>query len=289
MDSEIVLKTASPLSRSIASQPEVTFLIPVGPAREPWCGDALRSAIEQDAVNSQVVAVLDQRTRPPESVGDLAQHPKIRWISNLRSPGVAGALNTGLNAVETEFVARLDCDDQAFRYRAALQIEALARTGCAISCGESISVRGSEACPEQVLGEIVHVTQLSAGSLMFRNSVIHSTVVMRRDHVLRAGGYSENIGKLEDYELWLRLASLGPIAQLATPVGFRRLHPDQHSSHGRTYSDFASLLAPKLKLSKKRYASSVPGLIGHAYFFSEHASRSLKQRAKKAYEVVRRW
>ena len=55
--------------------------------------------------------------------------------------------------------------------------------------------------------------------------VAHPAVMMRRDAVLKAGGYSKAFSAAEDYDLWLRMSDLGyAIANLPQPLLNYRVH-----------------------------------------------------------------
>jgi hypothetical protein len=41
------------------------------------------------------------------------------------------------------------------------------------------------------------------------NPLVHSSVMFRRDRILRYGGYDERVPYAQDYDLWLRLARVG--------------------------------------------------------------------------------
>ena len=55
--------------------------------------------------------------------------------------------------------------------------------------------------------------------------VAHPAVMMRRDAVLKAGGYRKTFSPAEDYDLWLRMSDLGyAIANLPQPLLNYRWH-----------------------------------------------------------------
>jgi hypothetical protein len=55
---------------------------------------------------------------------------------------------------------------------------------------------------------------------------VHSSVIMRREAFEAAGGYRKGLNVAEDYDLWLRLAEVGEIANLPERLIRYRIHGD---------------------------------------------------------------
>jgi hypothetical protein len=60
-------------------------------------------------------------------------------------------------------------------------------------------------------------------ALIRRNPFVHSSVMLRRTLAVQAGGYDPSFAVAQDYDLWLRLAPLTAMANLAEPLVIRRL------------------------------------------------------------------
>jgi hypothetical protein len=54
--------------------------------------------------------------------------------------------------------------------------------------------------------------------------------MLRRELVLRAGGYDETLPVAQDYDLWMRISRLTRLANLAEPLVVRRLLPGRVSA-----------------------------------------------------------
>jgi hypothetical protein len=57
-----------------------------------------------------------------------------------------------------------------------------------------------------------------------RNPFCHPLVMMRRDAVIRAGGYTTDLPAAEDLDLWLKLGELGDVACLLDVLVDYRMH-----------------------------------------------------------------
>ena len=67
-------------------------------------------------------------------------------------------------------------------------------------------------------------------ALIRRNPMVHTSVMMRRDLVLAAGGYDERFAVAQDYDLWMRLARITRFANLPETLVVRRLLPGRVSA-----------------------------------------------------------
>jgi len=73
---------------------------------------------------------------------------------------------------------------------------------------------------------LLSYAELVAGCLIYGNLVgSPSAVLIRRSALLRAGPFSNDLPELLDFDLWLRLAALGPVGYLPEPLSGLRLHP----------------------------------------------------------------
>ena len=85
------------------------------------------------------MVVYDQ-SEPDQS---LAGDPRIRVVANTRTPGLAGARNTGILALDTDLVAFCDDDDEWLPGKLRRQVVALQAVPAAefASCGIVVAYR----------------------------------------------------------------------------------------------------------------------------------------------------
>ena len=94
-----------------------------------------------------------------------------------------------------------------------------------------------------------HIPDLSLDDLFrFRSVPLSSTVTFRRSAVARFG-WNEH-SRLEDYEMYLLLASEGHFRYIARPLGYWRLHP-------RNASKDLPLMLAEVLATQKRVASRI--------------------------------
>ncbi|MGW0228644.1 glycosyltransferase family 2 protein [Actinopolymorpha singaporensis] len=191
---------------------------------------AVRAALGQDYAGPvECVVVFDQT--PPDtslatdrgpgtSTGDLARRParSIRVIGNTRTPGLAGARNSGIDAAAGELVAFCDDDDEWLPDKLRLQVAQLSATGA------DVAVSGIEVHYEDRVITRVPSTADVVAVAIARHRVMeaHPSTVLVRAEALRdrIGLVDEKIpGSYgEDFDWILRAAQSGPIAVVERPL-----------------------------------------------------------------------
>ena len=151
------------------------------------------------------------------------------WWSD-PNDGLVSALNKGLEMARAELIARMDADDVSMPERFALQHARMVQE-------PELAVLGSLMHNMDKEGNIMKLDRYpitpkeTARCMECDCSVPHATVMMRREAVLKAGGYRKAFSHAEDYDLWLRMIDLGyAFASLPQPLYNRRWHGANVSS-----------------------------------------------------------
>ncbi len=170
----------------------------------------------------EIVVVFD-RSQPDHSLAGLATGEghgvDVVVTTNQRSPGLAGARNSGIDRASGAWIAFCDDDDEWLPGKLQSQFEALAASpGCRAACtGILIRYEGADTArmpdPERLTFD---------GFLRDRMTEVHpsSWLVHRRTLVERIGLVDEEIpgSYAEDYDLFLRTARLTGIAVAGQPL-----------------------------------------------------------------------
>lgn len=173
---------------------------------------SLQSVMDQTRMPDEVVIVKDG-TLPRELedvIGQYAiQFPKIvKVVGYPTNKGLGEALNYGMQYVTSPVVVRMDGDDIAVRTRFELQVAFMEAHPDIDVVGSSIAEFDSD--PEQIMRTRnvpeEHEQILNKARLM--NPMNHMTVVLRKESVLKAGGY-QHAPYFEDYDLWIRMLNKG--------------------------------------------------------------------------------
>jgi glycosyltransferase involved in cell wall biosynthesis len=142
---------------------------------------------------------------------------RIQVVANTRTPGLAGARNSGIIALDTDLVAFCDDDDVWLPGKLAAQVEALgaARGAEMGSCGVVIDYGGREIPRLAFVGRVTFEDLIRSRMVMVHSS----TYLARRTALLDAGMVDEGIpgSQGEDWDLALRMARRHPIVNVDRP------------------------------------------------------------------------
>lgn len=132
--------------------------------------------------------------------------------------GPAAARNRGVAAAKGEWIAFLDADDAWFPWRIDTQLAMAQRhPEVACWCGEAVRWQGSAGMPETSLDH-PGIRSLPLAEFGWHNPVATSTVLVRSTTLAEAGGFDQRFRGPEDYDLWLRIAAVAPVASIETPL-----------------------------------------------------------------------
>jgi len=152
-----------------------------------------------------------------------------RLLENVRG-GVSRAMNEGLRAARGDVIAYLHSDDYY------LQPDVLSRVAHLLeSSGRGWLFGRTMALIEGKLHADNYVApRFSYANLLRGNFIPHPATFVRRDLMLKAGGFNTTLKYAMDYDLWLKLARLGDPVQLDEPLAAFREHEGSLSSSSRT-------------------------------------------------------
>lgn len=186
------------------------------------------SSVVSDITAMESAEVVIVRDGPPTDVPEwIASEGTIRIIFTGSRGGAARAINLGVRSSESTYVGRLDADDLWIAGRAQAQIALL-------DADDSITMVAGAGLVIDETGTTLGTYPAPANAdirraLLDRNPIIHSSVMLRRSDWERVGGYDESLIRMQDYDLWLRLAVVGGIGYSTGVVVKYRAHSGQTS------------------------------------------------------------
>lgn len=233
--------TAARTGIGVVPLPRVSVVIPCynyGRFLEACCA----SVLAQEGVDVDVTIFDDASSDDTVEIATrlMADDPRIALVTHSHNLGHIKTFNEALSSATAPFVVKMDADDQ-------LAPGALMRATAVLEAHPSVSfVYGRvETFGEQVPGNLADVVRSwsvwSGSSWLIRrarrghNVIVQPEVVMRRSALERVGGHREEIPESSDFNLWLRLASVGSVARVNGPVqGLYRVH--EHSMRSTIHS-----------------------------------------------------
>ncbi|MFB4311123.1 glycosyltransferase family 2 protein [Actinomadura sp. GTD37] len=183
---------------------------------------ALDAVLAQDYPGALRVAVVYDRAEPDLSLADVpGADGRVTVLANDRAPGLAGARNTGILALDTELVAFCDDDDRWLPEKLSAQAAALAARPDAVlaSCGILVEFRDGGNARLAGAEEVTHADLVRSRMVM-----VHSSTYLARRAALTGpdgiGLVDETIpaGQNEDWDFALRAARRHPIVNVDRPL-----------------------------------------------------------------------
>lgn len=193
---------------------------------------ALNSLLSQTFIDFEVIIINDGSKDNSAELLNTFTDPRFR-VFHQDNIGLAATLNRGLSLAKGSLIARQDQDDLSYPERFAKQVEYMTLNPDCILLGTAAEIWvGGKRSDRNHDHPTDHSTL--AFDLLFNNPFVHSSVMMRRDDVLRIGGYSTDPSRQppEDYELWSRLARVGKVANLKERLLVYREVPTSMSRTG---------------------------------------------------------
>jgi len=193
----------------------------------PHVREAVLSILSQTVTDLELVVVDDDSSDGTPEILESFHDPRLQVLRRARG-GLTSALNAAFRLSRAPLVARLDADDLALPDRLERQLAFL-------STHPAVGLLGTAAREVDASGLDVAIVRPPADdagirrALIRRNPFVHSSVVMRRAAMERAGGYDEAFPVAQDYDLWMRMSRVTRMANLPEPLVVRRLGPGRVS------------------------------------------------------------
>ncbi len=184
-----------------------------------------------------------------DRVSDPSRTIHVRHNSN---NGIAAARNSGLAAARGEFIALLDQDDLWLPRKLEEQLGMLkTRPDCGLCYARHVyfSAAGDHFFVDTVKYPEFHARvsemdpSLVAGKLFMNNFIAAGSVMVRRQILMNAGGFDEDIRDgVDDYDLWLRLCRNVRFAFLDSIQLLSRSHSTNYTERMRSSDDTFAVL-----------------------------------------------
>jgi glycosyltransferase involved in cell wall biosynthesis len=194
--------------------------------------ETLASVLAQDTDAELDVVVVYDRAEPDPGLALLSSPGRrVRVVANSRTPGLAGARNTGVLAVDAELVAFCDDDDTWLPGKLTAQLARAAAEPAAdlVTTAITVAFDGTET------PRLAGTDSVGHGDLLrSRMAMLHSsTFLLRRAALLGGLGLVDEAipgSQNEDWDLLLRASARHPVAHVDQPLVRVRWGASSHFS-----------------------------------------------------------
>jgi glycosyltransferase involved in cell wall biosynthesis len=214
--------------------------------------------LSQVKVDIEVVVIDDGSTDATREVLARFEDERVRVLSLPTSSGVSAARNRGIEDARGAWIAFLDDDDLWAPTKIARQLEAVSSSKRRWAYGGDVTVdaelrvvAGSPPpSPARVMESLARYNAVPAGG---------SNVMVQRRALDEVGPFDPGLSKVEDWDMWIRLAGLGPPAWVKAPVVACRVH---RSNAGRDVA--AMVTEPEVLRSRYGIPVDRPAMLRRA-------------------------
>lgn len=183
--------------------PTVTILMAVYNG-EKHITPTIESILDQSFKDLEFVIVNDGSTDATEKIIKSYKDSRIRFHNNKSNVGQTKSLNIGLRLARGKYIARTDAGDVSLPRRLEKQVAYMEKH-------PEVTVVGTSAFRYNERGKVIDIVHMSNSRkvmlqrIFFASPLVHVSVLMNRETILRLGGYNEDYEILADYELWSKL------------------------------------------------------------------------------------
>lgn len=205
---------------------------------ESYIGNAIESILNQTYTNF-LFYILDDCSRDStyqKAKSYSAIDSRITVWKNSKNIGLAASLNLLLDKVSTEYIARMDSDDESFPDRLARQLLFLEKHQVDM-CGTWMQTMS------RLDGKLLRFPQDNdeiKAYMLFQAPIAHPTLLIR-SNILKNYRYNTDVPHAEDYDLWVRMSPEVTMSNIPEPLYLYRKHRGQVSKeHAQTQWETAS-------------------------------------------------
>lgn len=222
--------------------------------RAEYLREAIQSVMLQTLRPLELVVVDDGSTDGTRDLVTGLRDTRIRYFYQ-KHAGVSAALNRGWSVAEGAWIARLDSDDRwhsGFLEAIVPLLQANPNAALGYARAQWMDISGNPRA--QLLGTREKFPGQTLKSILYGDFIAPMAVVIRRACLERVGGYDESLLANEDWDLWIRLAELGPFVYVDRVLADYRVH-SQNLSSSRALQN-VRLIEDRKRVLEKYYAQT---------------------------------
>lgn len=245
------------MENMIEEQSLVSFVIPCY-NHAGFVQECIQSVIDQDYKNIELIIIDDgSRDNSVEKIKEMipaCQKRFARFEFRYReNKGLCATLNESLTWCRGEFFSTLASDDVAFHNKISFLIEKIKTDQGDVVFGEVTNNRNGKASSGAHKDPKRH---LFYDLLIQKNLPAAPASLIKKDVIIEVGGFDVST-KLEDWEMWLRLADKNKVLlSYAEPVVFYRRHDNNITNNAQIIAGERIKIINKYK-NRSQFGSAI--------------------------------
>lgn len=261
---------------------EVSVIIPTF-NRAATLEKAVISVLNQTYPVYEVLVCDDGSTDDSRKIIAAIGDNRIRWVDGPRGGRPAIPRNRGIRESKGEWLAFLDDDDEWLSEKLEKQVTLVRKLGCQAACSNAKRFVPSQG----IVGLCIALEheRITFDDLLRVNQVICSSALVHKSLVTSVKGFPEDeqLKAVEDYALWLRIASMTDFAFVTEPLVIYRDDPGNsiRGAEGKYWHQRKTVLSDFLHWNQEANAKCSP-LRRNMRVLSRYLFASMAALTKKA-------
>lgn len=209
--------------------PEITVVMPVYNINtQTFLREAVESILKQTFGDFELLVIEGGSTDGSREIIESYGDARIRIVDHPIGPSMyewfVSGLNRGVAEARSSLIARMDGDDVSLPLRFERQMATLAEHPelVLLGCGMDYVTESGATSKRVLRGGLWYARR--EGDRMIVPPIPHGSAMFRKGAFLKAGGYRSAMVRVEDTDMWLRLAELGPVALLQERLFLYRIN-----------------------------------------------------------------
>jgi len=195
--------------------PAASVILPVYNAAR-YVESAVISVLNQSFSNFEILLLDDGSTDTSLSILHTisAKDSRCRLVTR-ENRGLVRTLNEGVELARAGIIFRMDADDICQPRRFELQMSYLRDHPQCVAVGSDVMLIDPEGQKLRPWGVPCRHAEIDGRHMQgIGNMMVHPATAFRKAALLRCGGYREEFRHAEDFDLYLRLAEIGELANM---------------------------------------------------------------------------
>lgn len=218
---DLLKSTINKVRNSIDENPAISVIMPVYNTVS-YLESSIRSILSQTFQNFEFIIIDDASTDDSLKIIEQFEDERICLIKNKINAGNYACRNQGMNIAKGKYIAVMDSDDIAMPHRLEAQVNCL-------EINEDILAVGAQFFSDRGLSNKPNDYEMIKVWLMKNNALLHPSLLIRKEVMLKVGGYDEAYTFSSDYDLVCKIALIGKIINLPDVLMNYTIRKDQIS------------------------------------------------------------
>ena len=261
--------------------PIVSIIIPTYNHAE-YIGKALKSVINQTCENWEAIIIDNHSTDDTDNVVNQYDDPRIKYLKINNNGVIAKSRNLGIKKAKAEWIAFLDSDDWWTKDKLEVCLSKIDNNIDFIYHAHEYVKKSQFLFKKKIIkGRELKkpiLDDLLIGSITKGTQISNSSVIVRKNILLKIGGLNENkiLVGADDYDTWLRIAQVtDQFLYINKKLGYYLFHNDNTQKkkdmsipQKLAVKNFLHLFNNQQKLNlevKLRYISGIYNFLNHNY------------------------